>query len=111
MNGGVARAGSGTKETSSPALSFPFFGLKGRCQHNGVYASPPPQFHFISKKKSEANVLNVNICKIRVTGVWELFHHFPHFSLYFKIFYNFHWRHKRYSRDSPEEGVLSPSQD
>lgn len=107
VNGGVARAGSGTKETSSLALSFLFLDLKGRCQHIGVYTFSP-QFHFIYlyQKKSEAKMLNLNIYKIWVTCVWVLFYHFPHFSLYFKIVYNFCWRHKRYSGDSPGRGIL-----
>lgn len=43
------------------------------------------QFYFF-KKKSEANVLNVNICKTWVTCDGVLLDPFMSFSLYFKIF-------------------------
>ena len=52
-------------------------------------------------------MLHLNIYEIWVICVWVLFHHFLHFSLYFKIFYYFCGRNKRYSGDSPRG--LSPA--
>ena len=44
------------------------------------------QFYFSKKKKSEANMLNVSICKTWVTCEGILLDPFLYFSLYLKIF-------------------------
>lgn len=46
-----------------------------------------PLFLFVKVQKQ--TWLNVNICKIWVTCVWELVDHCLNFPLSFKIFYNF----------------------
>lgn len=82
MSGG--KRGSGPEGAFSLFLSF--LGLKKRRQHTWVYTLFFSSFISQKKKKSEANMLNVSICKTWVTCEGILLDPFLYFSLYLKIF-------------------------